>query len=132
MNAAGQGAQDSPVRTRYTHPEMDAFADPSQPDEAADAASPLGPDLAVRVTGEASGFVAAALTAGRYPNAEAVVADALALLEEETLAEPWKEARFDQLIQQGLDQIDRGEVIHVTDLKAFFDELEAEVQATAR
>lgn len=40
-----------------------------------------------------------------------------------------KEERFRQLVQEGIDDIEAGRVIEVTDLDAFFDALEAEIDA---
>lgn len=74
-------------------------------------------------------FVEDQVRSGAYPDAEAVVRAGVALLRDDAEAEAAKEVRFQRLIQEGLDELDRGEGIEVTDLEAFFDEIMAEVEA---
>ncbi len=47
---------------------------------------------------------------GHYPNADAVVEEALRVLEARD-----KEAKVQKLLQVALDQVDRGEIIEMTD-----------------
>lgn len=74
-------------------------------------------------------FIDEQVAAGSYPDADAVVAAALDRLADDAEIEAEKEARFQRLIQEGIDDLDAGRYETVTDLKAFFDELEAEVEA---
>ena len=89
-------------------------------------------DLSVTLEAPLDGFVEEQVRSGAYPDAAAVVRDALGRLREAAAEEAAKEARFRGLIQEALDSVERGEVIRVEDLRAFFDALEAEVEAAAR
>ena len=87
----------------------------------ADAALTLPPALAR--------FVEAQVASGDYPDAETLIHDAILRLMPRAEADAFRLARFNALVQVGLDQLDRGEVIVVHDIKAFLDDIEAEVEA---
>lgn len=66
-------------------------------------------------------FVQDQVASGAYPDADAVVSAGLRLLESNTETMQ----RFLAKVKTGVDQLDRGEGIEVTDLDAYFDALEA-------
>lgn len=66
-------------------------------------------------------FVQDQVASGAYPDADAVVSAGLRLLETDTETMQ----RFLAKVKTGVDQLDRGEGIEVTDLDAYFDALEA-------
>lgn len=66
-------------------------------------------------------FVQDQVASGAYPDADAVVSAGLRLLESDTETMQ----RFLAKVKTGVDQLDRGEGIEVTDLDAYFDALEA-------
>ncbi len=70
-------------------------------------------------------FVQDQVASGAYPDADAVVSAGLRLLEIDTNDEAGKMTRFLSKVQAGLNQLDGGEGIEVTDLNAYFDALEA-------
>lgn len=70
-------------------------------------------------------FVQDQVASGAYPDADAVVSAGLRLLETDADDEAEKIRRFLAKVRSGLDQLDRGEGIEVTDLQAYFDALEA-------
>jgi antitoxin ParD1/3/4 len=74
-------------------------------------------------------FIDDRVKTGDYQNASEVVRAALRLLKRQTDDEARKEARFQHLIQEGIDDIDAGRSEVITDLDAWFDALEAEVAA---
>jgi antitoxin ParD1/3/4 len=77
-------------------------------------------------------FVQAQIGAGDYRDAADVVQAGLRLLKSQTEADAAKVERLRAAIQVGLDELERGEGIEVTDLDAHFDALEAEVEAEFR
>jgi putative addiction module CopG family antidote len=87
----------------------------------ADAALTLPPALAR--------FVEAQVASGDYPDAQTLIHEAILRLMPRAEADAFRVERFNALVQVGLDQIERGEVIEVTDIRAFLDEIEAEVEA---
>lgn len=66
-------------------------------------------------------FVQDQVASGAYPDADAVVSAGLRLLESNTETMQ----RFLAKVKTGVDQLDGGEGIEVTDLDAYFDALEA-------
>jgi antitoxin ParD1/3/4 len=83
----------------------------------------LTPDLA--------SFVANAVSAGKYDSPEAVVAAGLRLLQEQ-------EQEFDDLrrkVQEGIDEIDRGEFIEITssaEMQEFFEDIKRRYRERSR
>jgi len=74
-------------------------------------------------------FIQAQVGAGDYRDAADVVQAGLRLLKSQTEAEAAKLERLRAAIQVGLDELERGEGIEVTDLEAWLDELGAEVES---
>ncbi|MDO9076461.1 MAG: type II toxin-antitoxin system ParD family antitoxin [Brevundimonas sp.] len=70
-------------------------------------------------------FVQDQVASGAYPDADAVVSAGLRLLETGADDEAEKMRRFLSRVRTGLDQLDRGDGVEVTDLNAWFDALEA-------
>lgn len=81
--------------------------------------------LKVTVAEPLDQFVQDQVASGAYPDADAVVSAGLRLLETDTEDEAEKMRRFLSKVRSGLDQLDRGEGIEVTDPAAYFDALEA-------
>jgi putative addiction module CopG family antidote len=81
--------------------------------------------LKVTLVGPLDQFVQDQVASGAYPDAEAVVSAGLRLLETDADDEAEKMRRFLSKVRSGLDQLDRGEGVEVTDLQAYFDALEA-------
>ena len=69
-------------------------------------------------------FVQDQVASGAYPDAEAVVSAGLRLLEAEADDADGKMRRFLSKVRSGLDQLDRGEGVEVSDLQTYFDALE--------
>ena len=69
------------------------------------------------------------IASGDYGDPESVIVASLLRDKAEADAEAVKTERFWAKVQVGIDQIDRGEGIEITDLKAFFDEIESELDA---
>jgi antitoxin ParD1/3/4 len=84
--------------------------------------------LAINLPPEIEQYVHQAVANGRYPNEQEVVVDAIRLLQDSDL-------RYQQLrteIREALASVDRGEGIEIDideELTAFFDEIEADVEA---
>jgi antitoxin ParD1/3/4 len=74
-------------------------------------------------TPEQASFVASCVQSGRYQSASEVVRAALRLLQDQEVHREAELQRVRALIQEGADQLNRGEVI---DAAEFFRELEAE------
>jgi putative addiction module CopG family antidote len=74
-------------------------------------------------------FVQDQVASGAYPDAQAVLQAGVQKLEAETERERQKMERFLAAVQVGLDQFERGEFVEVTDLKAYLDEIDAEIDA---
>lgn len=81
--------------------------------------------LKVTLVEPLDGFVQDEVASGAYPDADAVVSAGLRLLETDAGDEAEKMRRFLSKVRSGLDQLDRGEGIEVTDLQTYFDALEA-------
>lgn len=77
----------------------------------------------VSFTPEQAAFVAACVASGRYQSASEVVRAGIRLLQDQELHRRAELERVRALIQEGSDQLDRGEVV---DGAEFFRELEAE------
>jgi putative addiction module CopG family antidote len=74
-------------------------------------------------------FVQDQVASGAYPDADAVVSAGLRLLEIDANDEAEKMRRFQSKVRTGLDQLDGGEGVEITDLKTYFDGLEAKALA---
>ena len=83
----------------------------------------------VSLTGMLDDYVEDRVRSGAFQNASEVVRDALRLHKARTDEEARKEERFRSLIQQGDDDVAAGRYEVVTDLDAWFDGLEAEINA---
>ena len=77
-------------------------------------------------------FVEAEVASGTYPDADAVLAAAIELLQREQRREAAKVERFKALIQEGLDDLEAGRVEIVEDLGAWFDQIETELDEASR
>lgn len=76
-------------------------------------------------------FVEEQVASGDYGDAESVIVASLLRAKAEADAEAVKMERFLAKVQVGIDQIERGEGIEVTDVRAFLDEIMAEIDAAA-
>lgn len=85
----------------------------------------------VNLTGMLDAYVEDRVQSGAFQNASEVVRDALRLHKARTEEEARKVERFNRLIQEGIDDFEAGRYEVVTDLDAWFDALEAEID-TAR
>lgn len=74
-------------------------------------------------------YVEDRVRSGEFQNASEVVRDALRLHKARTDDEARKLERFNRLVQEGIDDIEAGRYEEVTDLGAWFDALEAEIDA---
>ncbi len=74
-------------------------------------------------------FVRDQVASGVYATPQAVIEAGLRRVKDEAEIEAIKMERFLAAVQVGLDELDRGEGIVVTDLKTYFDEIEAEIEA---
>jgi antitoxin ParD1/3/4 len=83
----------------------------------------------INLTDALDRFVAEKVDSGSYQNASEVIRAGLRLLQEEEKARAKRIAALEAAIQVGLDDLDAGRVIEVTDIKAFMDEIEREVIA---
>lgn len=73
-------------------------------------------------------FVAQQVATGEYASPQEVVLAGLQGLHAQEQAEAVKMERFLALVQEGIDEIDRGEGIVVADLTAFFDDIMADIE----
>ena len=76
-------------------------------------------------------FVEDRIRSGYYPEVDSVVRAGLGLLKARTDRDRRKLARLNAAIQVGIDEVERGEVIDVDDLGAWFDAIEAEIDHRA-
>jgi len=83
----------------------------------------------VSLTDPQDQFVEEQVRSGDYPNAEAVVRAGVDLLKTRSDRRVRKLERLRASIQAGLDELDRGGGEVVKDLDAWFDQVEAEVEA---
>lgn len=74
-------------------------------------------------------FVRDQVAAWAYPDAEALVHEAILRMMPRAEADAFRVERFKALVQVGLDEIERGEVTVVDDIDAFFDDIQAEIDA---
>ena len=83
----------------------------------------------VSLTNMLNAYVEDRVQSGAFQNASEVVRDALRLHKARTEDEARKEERFNRLVQEGIDDFEAGRYEVVTDLSAWFDGLEAEIDA---
>lgn len=83
----------------------------------------------VNLTGMLDNYIEESVRSGAFQNASEVVRDALRLHKARAEEEARKEERFRRLIQEGIDDIEAGRFVKVTDLGAWFDDLETEINA---
>ena len=69
-------------------------------------------------------FVRAQVATGRYANASEVIREALRRYEDDES----KLAHLRALVQEGVDDVEAGRVIHVNDNRAFFEEIRRETR----
>ena len=74
-------------------------------------------------------YVDERVQSGAFQNASEVVRDALRLHKARTDDEAHRLERFNRLVQEGVDDFEAGRYEEVTDLDAWFDDLEAEIDA---
>ena len=79
-----------------------------------------------REGGPYADFIRRLVESGRYGSAAEVILDALALLQEREIARSAYDAHMRKLVQVGIDQADRGELIPAEEV---FDRLEAKYLA---
>jgi antitoxin ParD1/3/4 len=87
--------------------------------------------LNVRLDEALGRFVEDRVASGEFLDAGEVVRAGLSLLKRRAERQQRKLARLNALIQEGLDDLEAGRFTEVTDLSAWFDSLEAEVDANA-
>lgn len=68
-------------------------------------------------------FVRGQVAAWEYPDSETLIHEAILRMMPPADAEAFRVERFNALVQVGLDQIERGEVITVSDTKAWLKSL---------
>ena len=74
-------------------------------------------------------FVREQVESGAYADPAEVVRASVRRFKAQAEADAARLERVKQAVQVGLDQFARGEVVRVDDLTAFFDEIEAEIEA---
>lgn len=85
-------------------------------------------NISISFTPEQAAFLAGCVRSGRYQSTSEVVREALRLLEHQLARREAELARARALIQEGADQLDRGEVV---DGKTFFREWDEELEDLA-
>ncbi len=88
--------------------------------------------ISVSFTPQQAEFLAGCVASGRYQSTSEVVREAIRLLEEHHQLRQAEVERARALVQEGADQLDRGEVIAA---KTFFSEWDQEIdelEATSR
>jgi antitoxin ParD1/3/4 len=86
----------------------------------------------VSLTPALDAFIDECLRSGSYQNASEVARAGLRLLKRQVEDEKLKLVKLRAAIQKGLDDVEAGRFEIVSDLARWFDELEAEVEASAR
>ena len=86
-------------------------------------------NISVSFTPQQAEFLASCVASGRYQSTSEVVREAIRLLEEHHARRQAEAARARELIQEGADQLDRGEVV---DGETFFREWDEELDAAQR
>ena len=84
---------------------------------------------AVQLPADLDAFVREQVKAGSYASADEVILAGVRRFKAQTEDEAQRRARFFEAVQVGLDELDRGEGVEVTDIRAFLDEIEDEVEA---
>jgi antitoxin ParD1/3/4 len=84
---------------------------------------------AVQLPDDLDAFVRAQVEAGSYASPDEVILAGVRRFKAQAEDEAQRLARFHEAVQIGLDQIERGEGLEVTDIRAFISEIEAEVEA---
>ena len=74
-------------------------------------------------------FVQDQIASGAYADAEDVIRASLRRFKTQSEAETERRRRFFEAVQLGLDDVERGDVVAVTDVRAFLDEIDAEIDA---
>ena len=82
-------------------------------------------NISISFTPEQAAFLASCVSSGRYQSTSEVVREAVRLLEHQLACREAEIARMRALIQEGAEQIDRGEVV---DEKTFFREWDEEIE----
>jgi antitoxin ParD1/3/4 len=85
--------------------------------------------ISISFTPEQAAFLTGCVKSGRYQSASEVVREAIRLLEHELALRDAELVRFRALIQEGADQLERGEVI---DDETFFKEWDDEIEELTR
>lgn len=85
-------------------------------------------NISISFTPEQAAFLAGCVKSGRYQSTSEVVREAVRMLEHQTERREAELARVRAMIQEGADQIDRGEVV---DGDAFFHEWDEELEELA-
>jgi putative addiction module CopG family antidote len=79
--------------------------------------------LKVNLEGPQELFVDEQVRSGAYPDADAVICAALDRLKADAEIEARKEARFAAMMKSSIEQVERGEVERVDDIRAWLDGL---------
>lgn len=85
-------------------------------------------NISISFTPEQAAFLASCVGSGRYQSASEVVREAVRLLEHQLARREAELARARAMIQEGAEQLDRGEVL---DGETFFREWDEELQDLA-
>lgn len=83
-------------------------------------------NISVSFTPQQAKFLASCVASGRYQSTSEVVREAIRLLEDHQMRRQAEVVRTRSLIQEGADQLDRGEVV---DGETFFREWDEELDA---
>jgi antitoxin ParD1/3/4 len=83
----------------------------------------------INLTDALDAFVAELVASGQFQNASEVVRAGLRLLRDEEQRRARKLELLRQAVQEGWDSFDRGEGIVVEDIDAYFDQIDAEIEA---
>ena len=87
------------------------------------------PTRSIRLTREQDAFIEEQVRQGHFHDASHMVDQALQLLELHARDDKLKLAALNAAIQVGIDQLDRGEGVEITDIDAFMDDIGREVDA---